>query len=200
MESQKAEHYFNPIDAHIDAVNVVGLDDLFQWASETVAEGMDSRAMRAKEQRMKRQVLNIIHRSADLQAKAKHADELAYLQRRVIALQGVLAERGEEVSNLKQIVISQYYTLQRIPELEEQVVQLSKHNWEREQAEEERKHLMNALSKLKKERDYLDDLVTANEAENSRLAVLLKQAKEEIETLKARRWWHFFFPQKAAVK
>ncbi|MBX9689211.1 MAG: hypothetical protein K2X27_21055 [Candidatus Obscuribacterales bacterium] len=196
MENQRAEQYFSPIDSHEDSVTVNGLDDLFQWASETVAEGLDGRARRAKEQRVKRQVLNIIHRSADLQAKAKHADELAYLQRRVIALQGVLAEKSEEVANLKQVVLAQYHGLQRIPELEEKVHQLESLTWYREQAEEERKHLMNALAKLKKERDYLEDLVTVNETENSRLALLLNEAKQEIAVLKARRWWHYFFPPK----
>lgn len=191
MESQKAEHYFNPIDSHNDAVNTQGLEDLFQWASETVTEGLDGRALKAREQRMKRQVLNIIHRSADLQAKAKHADELAYLQRRVIALQGALAERSDELTNFKQIVIAQYFSLQRIPELEEKIVQLEAKNRQQKEAEEEQKHLLTALTKLKKERDYLEDLVTVNESENSRLALLLNEARSEITALKSRRWWHF---------
>lgn len=194
MESQRAEFYFNPIDSHEDAVEVQGLDDLFQWASETVAEGLDGRARRVKELRIKRQVLNIIHRSADLQAKAKHADELAYLQRRVIALQGVLAEKGDELSNLKQVVITQCCAMQRIPELEEKIVQLQAKSFDKEQAEEERKQLMNALAKLKKERDFLEETVTVNESENSRLAKLLAEARQEVAVLRNRRWWHYFFP------
>lgn len=196
MESQRAELYFGPIDSHDDAVAVSGLDELFNWASETVAEGLDGRARKAKEQRAKRQVLNIIHRSAELQAKAKHADELAYLQRRVIALQGALAESRDELVGLKQLVISQYYGLQRIPELEEKLVQVQASSLNKEEVEEERKHLMNALSKVKKERDFLEEIVTVNESENTRLARLLSDSKEELNKLKSRRWWHLFFPAK----
>ncbi len=196
MESQRAELYFGPLDGHDDAVAVSGLDDLFNWASETVAEGLDGRARKAKEQRAKRQVLNIIHRSAELQAKAKHADELAYLQRRVIALQGALAESQDELVSLKQVVIAQFYGLQRIPELEEKLVQVQATSLNKEEVEEERKHLMNALSKLKKERDFLEEVVTVNESENTRLSKLYNESKNELSKLKNRRWWHLLFPPK----
>lgn len=195
MES-RAEQYFNTVDSHDEAIEVQGLEDLFQWASETVADGLDGRARRAREQRIRKQVLNVIHKSAKLQAQTKYADEIGYLNRRVIALQGVVNTRNEEVHNLKQIVLSQYFTIQRIPELEEKVVQLEASSFDKEQAEEERKHLMNAVAKLKKERDFLDELVTINESENTRLAGLLKESREECAELKNRRWWHLFFPKK----
>lgn len=193
---QKAEIYFNSINAHDDAVTVQGLDDLFKWASETVADGLDGKQRRAREQNIKKQVLSIIHRSADMQAQTKYVNEMGYLQRRVIALQGVLLERSEEVLSLKQVVIAQYFQLQRIPELEEKIVQLEAQSFNKEQAEEERKSLMNALAKLKKERDFLDELVTVNESENARLTTLLNEARQEISTLKNRRWWHLLFPAK----
>jgi hypothetical protein len=193
VENQRAEKYFSPISTHDESVTVQGLEDLFHWASETVEGGLDGRARRAKEQKVRRQVLNIIHRSAELQAQSKHADELAYLQRRVIALQAVLAERSDELSSLKQITVTQYYALQRIPELEEKVVQLEAQSGQLEQAEEDRKHLMNALSRLNKERDFLEELLTANEAENTRLALLLTESRQEVAQLKNRRWWHIFW-------
>jgi len=191
-----AESQFNRIANHDESVAVQGLDDLFQWASETVAEGLDSRSRKAKDQQVRRQVLNIIHRSADLQAKAKHADELAYLQRRVIALQAVVSERTDEVSNLKQAIMVQYFGMQRIPQLEERIIQLETERLQKQKDDEDCKHLINALAKVKKERDYLEELVTTNESENARLANLLKEAREEVTVLKNRRWWHLLFPQK----
>ena len=196
METQRAEQYFGPIADHDDTVTVQGLEDLFQWASETVADGIDGRTRRARDTQVRRQVLNIIHRSADLQARARHADELAYLQRRVIALQGVLAERTDETSNLKQTVVAQYFAMQCIPDLQERIVQLEAQEGKLQQAEEDSKHLMNALSKVKKERDFLDELLTANESENRRLAVLLNECRKELEQVKNRRWWHIFFAPK----
>ncbi len=194
MQNQKAEHYFYPTDDHNGSVDLQGLEDLFQWASEMVADGLDGRSRRERDQKVKKQVLKIIHRSADMQAKAKHADELAYLQRRVISLQGVLAEKMDELGNLKQIVLAQYFGLQRIPELEEKLVQLEAQSLDRQEVEAERRELMTALSKLKKDRDYLDELLSVSENENSRLASLLNDAKAENTALKNRRWWHLFFP------
>lgn len=186
----------DPTEVHEEAVDVEGLEDLFQWASETVADGLDARARRARDQKLKRQVLNIIHRSADWQAKNKYTDEITYLHRRVIALQGLLTTRSEELGDLKQIVLAQYYCLQRIPELEEKVVQLQAQNFQKEEAEEERKHLMTALARLKKERDYLEELVSVCETENSRLLRMFNDTKQELAVLKNRRWWHFLFPAK----
>ncbi|MBY0357766.1 MAG: hypothetical protein K2W82_07175 [Candidatus Obscuribacterales bacterium] len=198
MESQRAQFSEDKSGVansgiHEESVTVQGLDDLFEWASEMVAEGLDGRARKARDQRVKRQILNIIHRNADLQAKSKHVDEVTYLQRRAMALQNSLVEKLEEITMLRQIMLGQYYSLQRIPELEEKVSQLESMTWYREEAEEERKQLMTALSKLKKERDYLEDLVIVNEIENSRLSKLLAESKSEVEKLKSRRWWHCFF-------
>lgn len=194
MEIQKTESIVDLGTQHDDAVDLTGLDDLFQWASELVAEGLDVKARRIRDQKVKRQVLSIIHRSAELQAKTKYSDELSYLQRRVIALQSALAERIDEVCNLKGLVLTQYVNLQRIPQLEEQIVQLEAANINHEELEEERKQILSALTKLKTERDLLDELVTANENENTRLASLLKQSNDENELLKNRRWWHFLRP------
>ena len=195
MESQKAESMVDLSALHEGAVDVSGLDDLFQWASELVAEGMDVRARKVRDQKVKRQVLNIIYKSAEQQAKAKVFDELCYLQRRVIALQSALGEKNDETCNLKQLVLAQYVNLQKIPELEEKLVQLESAGVDREnlkeEFEEERKQLMNALTKLKTERDLLDELLTANESENLRLVQLLKEIKEENSELKSRPWWHF---------
>lgn len=202
MESQRAQIEEQATivgdNTHEESITVQGLEDLFQWASEMVADGMDGRARKSREQRLKRQVLNIIHRSAELQAKGKYVDEISYLQRRTIALQGSMVEQLEEIAMLRQIMLGQYYALQRVPELEEKIQQLESMTWYREEAEEERKQLMTALSKLKKERDYLEDIVTVNEAENARLARLLQQAKAELDKIKSRPWWQRLFFNKTA--
>lgn len=121
-------------------------------------------------------------------------EEAAYLQRRVIALLQKLTELTEENASLKQIMVSQYYTLQRIPHLESQVKQMKTLEFEREAAVTERRYLMDGLAKLKTERDLLDELVTTCEEENVRVSKLLAEARRELEELKARRWWHFFLP------
>lgn len=191
MESQKANSVVDINALHDESLDLAGLDDLFQWASEMVAEGLDVKARKARDQKVKRQVLSIIHRNAEMQAKTKYTDELSYLHRRVIALQSVVSEKTDEVCNLKQLVMAQYINLQRIPELEEKLVQLESTAKKEHEIEEERKLLMNALAKLKTERDLLDELLTANESENVRLAELLSQSREATEKLKNRRWWHF---------
>jgi hypothetical protein len=194
VENQRAENNYSPITSHDDSISVQGLDDLFKWASDTVSDGLDGRGRRVRDQQVRRQVLTIIHRSAEMQAEARHANEVAYLHRRVIALQGVLVERTADLSNLKQVVVAQYLSMQRIPELEEKVAHLEARGVKLEQAEEDRKHLMNALAKLKKDKDFLEELVTANESENARLAALLSESRQELAALKNRRWWHIFFP------
>lgn len=191
VESQKANSVVDISALHEESLDLTGLDDLFQWASEVVAEGLDVKARKARDQKVKRQVLSIIHRSAEMQAKTKYTDELSYLQRRVIALQSALSEKTDELCNLKQLVMAQYINLQRIPELEEKLLQLESSAKKELEIEEERKHLMTALAKLKTERDLLDELLSANEAENVRVAELLRQSREEAEKLKNRRWWHF---------
>lgn len=179
-----------PNRSHDEAVTTDGLEDLFKWASNLVADGEDSRAKRSRELRIRRRVLDLIHSSKDLEAHAKYAEELSYLQRRVIALLQSIQEKTEEVTTVKQIMVAQYFALQQIPALEQEVKQLKAMTWYREEAEAERKQLMTTLQRMKKERDFLDELVTINENENSRLMQLLVKARAEANELKNRRWWH----------
>jgi len=188
---QTLEH-FEPLTNHEDAVTIDGLDDLFNWASEMVADGSDPRTRRVKEQKLRRNMLDIIQRNRELEAKEKFSEEINYLHRRVMALLQIVSEKMEENASLRHIVMSQYYALFRVANLEEEVKQLEKLTWYRDEAEAERKHLMDALAKMKKERDYLEDLVTVNEGENNRLALMLNETREELAQLKARRWWHIF--------
>jgi hypothetical protein len=181
---------FDPEKLHNEAVTTDGLEDLFKWASNLVADGEDSRTKRTRELRIRRRVLDLIQSSKELQSQAKYAQELNYLQRRSIALLQLLAEKSEEVTATKQIMVAQYFTLQRIPQLEEEVKQLKAMTWYREEAEAERKHLMTSLQRMKKERDFLDELLTVNENENTRLMQLLVKARSEHAELKNRRWWH----------
>jgi hypothetical protein len=185
---------FDSFTNHEEVVAVEGLEDLFAWASEMVADGTDPRINRRREARLRRNVLDVMQRNRDLEAKEKYSDEILYLQKRVVALLQVVSEKVEETSSLKHIIMSQYYALARVASLEEEVKQLEKLTWYRDEAEAERKHLMDALSKLKKERDYLEELLTTNETENGRLAEILSNSRMELAQLKARRWWHRFIP------
>lgn len=190
VQALEATLDFEPAGNHDEVVAVDGLDDLFKWASEMVADGLDGRARKAKEQRIRRNVLGVIQRNKQHEAQEKFGEEIQYLQRRVIALMQVLHEKMEENSHIKQVMVAQYFALQKVSQLEDEVKQLQALTWYREEAEAERKHLMNALSRLKKERDILDDLLTVNENENVRLANLLNQCRSELSGLKGRRWWH----------
>ena len=181
---------------HKETIDLDGLDHLFQWASEVVAEGEDSRLSSQREKRVRREVLDVVQKAREQRISAKSMDEVSYLQRRVIALLQKMTELTEENASLKQIMVAQYYALQRIPYLESQIKQLKTLEYEREAAVTERRYLMDALSKLKVERDLLDQMLVAGDAENTRVAKLLRKAREEITTLKARRWWHLFFPPK----
>lgn len=181
---------FEPFTNHDEAISVEGLEDLFNWASEMVADGQDPRGRRIKEQKIRRNVLDIIQRNREHEAREKVSEEISYLQRRVMALLQIISEKMEENSTLRHTVVSQYYALSRIAHLEEEVKQLEKLTWYRDEAEVERKHLMDALSKMKKERDFLEEIITANESENTRLADLLNSARTELTQLKTRKWWH----------
>jgi predicted nuclease with TOPRIM domain len=101
----------------------------------------------------------------------------------------------EENAAVKQIMVSQYWAVQRIPALEEQVRSLKMVEFEKEAAVKERRYLMDALAKLKVERDYLEDILTTCEDENTRLSGILKETRAELTTLKAKKWWHFFVPE-----
>ena len=176
---------------HEDAVSLDGLEHIFKWASDMVADGEDATLKIAREKRIRRQVLEVVQKYQQEKAAAKSKDEISYLQRRVIALLQKLQEATEENAAIKQIMVSQYWTLQKIPQLEAENRQLKSLEYEREAAVAERKVLMDALAKLKVERDYIEDTLTAAEVENGRLVDLLHDARRELTELKSRRWWHF---------
>jgi hypothetical protein len=181
---------------HNDAIDLDGLEHLFRWASEVVADGEDVRVRSAREKRIRREVLTVVQKAREQRITVKSQDELNYLQRRVIALLQKMTELTEENASLKQIMVGQYYALQRIPFLESQIKQLKTLEYEREAAVTERRYLMDALAKLKIERDLLDEMVTTSDEENGRVATLLQESRAEVTVLKARRWWHFFMPGK----
>jgi hypothetical protein len=180
------------VNEHDHAVSLDGLDHIFKWASDVVSDGEDERIKVARERRVRRQVLEVVTKYQQQRLAAKTQDEIAYLQRRVIALLQKVQEITEENSAVKQIMVSQYFSIQRIPQLEFEVKQLKAIEFEREAAVTERRYLMDALAKLKVERDFLEDTLTSAEQENSRLANILSDTKAELEEVKARRWWHVF--------
>jgi hypothetical protein len=188
------EYINNSASQHQEALDLDGLDHLFRWASEVVAEGEDARVRTAREKRIRREVLDVVQKAREQRIASKAMDELAYLQRRVIALLQKVTELTEENASLKQIMVGQYYALQRIPHLEQQIKQLKTLEFEREGAVKERRYLMDALAKLKAERDILDEMVTVSDEENARVAKLLEETRAQVSVLKARRWWHFFLP------
>lgn len=185
--------FTTPDNEHDDAVSLDGLDHIFKWASEVVSDGEDERIKQARERRVRRQVLEVVTKYQQQRLEAKTKDEISYLQRRCIALLQKVQEMTEENSAIKQIMVSQYFSIQRIPQLEFEVRQLKAIEFEREAAVMERRYLMDALAKLKVERDYLEDTLTSAEQENKRLASILKDTKAELEEVKARRWWHFLY-------
>ncbi len=190
---------FKPFTNHEQSLALEGLDDLFQWASEMVADGQDARVKRAREQRIRRQVMEAVQKLREQEALVRASQENSYLQRRLVAVLQKLQEYTEENATLKQIMVAQSFTLQRLPALEEEIKQLKLVSFDREAAQVEQRVLLNALSKLKTDRDYLDDLLRVNEEENARLAQLLAEARAEIGRLKSRRWWHvFLFWRKSA--
>jgi DNA repair exonuclease SbcCD ATPase subunit len=181
---------------HKEVVDLEGLDHVFKWASETVSEGEeDKRVRQARDNRMRKQVLEIIEDYKEQKIVSKSQDEVAYLQRRVIALLTKLQELTEENSTIKQVMVSQFWAVQKIPHLEAQVKVLQAVEYEKEAAVKERRYLMDALAKLKVERDYLEDILETVENENTRLSEILRETRAEVTTLKARKWWHFFLPK-----
>jgi len=204
VSNQQSEALQSPIidkgsGEHKDVIDLEGLEHLFKWASEVVADGEDSRVRSAREKRVRREVLEVVQKAREQRVTIKSLDEVSYLQRRAIALLQKLTELTEENASLKQIMVGQYYALQRIPFLESQIKQLKTVEYEREAAVTERRYLMDALAKLKIERDLLDEMVTLSDEENSRVAKLLQEARAEVATLTARRWWHLFLPTKKKV-
>jgi len=180
---------------HEDAVAVDGLEHIFKWASETVSDPQDERVRQARDRRVRHQVLDVVQKYREQRVVTKSQDEVAYLQRRVIALLSKMQEMTEENAAVKQIMVSQFWAIQRIPVLEEQVRVLKVVEYEKEAAVKERRYLMDALAKIKVERDYLEDILVTCEDENTRLSSILNSTRAELAEVKARKWWHSFVPK-----
>lgn len=189
QQSNAVQQFPAAPDAHEDAVALEGLDHIFKWASEVVQEGEDNRVKLAREKRIRRQVLEMVQKYREQQLLAKANEENAYLQRRVIALLQKLQEVTEENAQIKQIVVNQYWQLAKVPAMERELREYKSKECERDAAVTERKYLMSALSKLKVERDFLEDIANVNETENTRLARMLSESQTEVEMLKNRRWY-----------
>ena len=174
---------------HESAISTDGLDHIFRWASDMVAEGDDERVKVAREKRVRRQVLDVVQKYKEQRVVSASQDEVSYLQRRVIALLTKMQELTEENAAVKQVMVGQYFAVQRIPHLEEQIRVLKAVEFEKEAAVRERRYLMDALAKLKVERDYLEDLLNTVEDENTRLSGILRETRQELTTVKSRKWW-----------
>src|SRR5437762_1771690 len=77
IQQSNAVQQFNPAapDAHEENVALEGLDHIFKWASEVVAEGEDNRVKLAKEKRIRRQVLEMVQKYREQQILAKATEE-----------------------------------------------------------------------------------------------------------------------------
>lgn len=190
IQQSNAVQHFNPApDAHDEAVTLDGLDHIFKWASEVVADGEDTRAKLAKEKRIRRQVLEMVQKYREQQLLAKANEENAYLQRRVIALLQKVQDVVEENAQIKQIVVNQYWQLSRVPAMERELKEFKSKQIERDAAITERKYLMSALTKMKVERDFLEDIASVNEIENDRLSRMLNETRADLEVQKSRKWY-----------
>ena len=178
-------------ELHEQSIDTNGLDDIFKWASDVVADGgEDNRVRLAREKRVRKQVLAVINKSTEDKALANANHEVSYLQKRVIALLTKLQETVEENSLLKQIMLTQLYSLQQIPAMEAELRELKSIQYEKDSAVSERRYLMDGLTKLKVERDYLEGVLTAAETENYRLAKVLKNTRYDLAQKEAQKWWH----------
>ena len=63
-------------------------------------------------------------------------------------------------------MLTQLYSLQQIPVLERELKELKSIQCEKDSAVSERRYLMDGLTKLKVERDYLEGILVAAESEN----------------------------------
>jgi len=181
-------------DGRDQSVNTAGLEHIFNWASEVVTEdGEDGRVKLTREKRVRKQVFEIVQKAREDKVLADAQHEVGYLQRRVIALLTKLQEVIEENSLIKQIMLTQLYSLQQIPILERELKELKSIQCEKDSAVTERRYLMDGLTKLKVERDYLEGILIAAESENSRLAKLLKDKDQELTQSQTKKWWHYVF-------
>lgn len=194
--SDNLDFFASPSPAqHEGALDLAGLDHVFKWASETVSDEVeDTRLKHTRETRVRKQVLDVVQQYKEQKLLSKSQEEVTYLQRRVIALLTKMQELTEENASVKQVMVSQYWSIQRIPFLEEQIKSLKNVEFEKEAAVKERRYLMDALAKLKVERDYLEDILETVENENTRLSEILKDTRVEVTTLKSRKWYHVFTP------
>ena len=160
------------LSKHDEVLAVEGLEDLFKWASTMVSEGGDDRARHIRDLRMRRQVLEVVQRVREQEAITRASEEITYLQRRVIAILQKLQERTEEIINLRQILVTQTFALEAMDKLKEEVGRLHSLETHIDAYHNEQQELLNALCKLKKERDFLDELLGANEQENGRSSKL----------------------------
>jgi len=181
----------NQQELHEQSVDIQGLDDIFKWASDVVAEGNeDSRVRLAREKRIRTQVLTVVQKAREDKVLADANHEINYLQRRVIALLTKLQEVVDENSLLKQIMLTQLYSIQQMPAMEAEIRELKSIQCEKDSAVDERRYLMDGLTRLKVERDYLEDVLTAAETENYRLAKVLRGTRNELVRVQAKKWWH----------
>lgn len=199
MEAQKiqaTDRGINPefgnFTSRESSISLEGLDDLLKWASDMVADGEEPRSRRQREQRIRRQVMETVQHVREQQATVRAQQESGYLNRRVIALLQKLQDYTEEISTLRQIIVMQAFSLERIPALTEEVTRLKSLELDIEKAAAERREMLNALSKMKTDRDYLDEIVRVNEEENARLAQTLAIARAELERIKSRKWWQIW--------
>ena len=160
-----------------------------------MSDPQDERVRQARDRRVRHQVLDVVQKYREQRVVTKSQDEVAYLQRRVIALLSKMQELTEEIAAVKQIMVSQFWAIQRIPVLEEQVRVLKVVEYEKEAAVKERRYLMDALAKIKVERDYLEDILVTCEEENTRLSSILHNTRAELAEVQARKWWHSFVPK-----
>lgn len=183
------------IPAHDQNLSLEGLDGLFTWASDMVADGQDPALKQVSEQKLRRRVLEVVQQAREQKVATEASSEVAYLQRRVMALLNGMTSLSSENAELKQIILLQTYAMQVIPELETEVKRLQTLDGERQHLEATQESLMNTISKIKIERDILDDLLRAVELENDRIGRKLNEARDQVIVLSSRRWWHYFMPK-----
>lgn len=112
-------------DGHEQLLDTTGLEHIFKWASEVVTEDTeDSRIQVTREKRVRKQVFEVVQKAREDKLLADAQNEVGYLQRRVIALLTKLQEVIEENSLIKQIMLTQLYSLQQIPLLERELNEL----------------------------------------------------------------------------
>ncbi len=183
------------IPDHDQNLSLEGLDGLFTWASDMVADGQDPQAKQVSEQKLRRRVLEVVQQAREQKVATEASSEVSYLQRRVMALLNGMTGLSTENADLKQIILLQTYAMQVIPELEAEIKGLQSLDGECKHLKATQESLMNTISKIKIERDILDDLLRAVELENDRLGRKLNEARDQVTLLSSRRWWHYFMPK-----